>query len=52
MHDTSDFLITRASQLTVPNKDWTHYRLGLKLRCSSNSSGVTLVIVSQGKPIV
>lgn len=52
MHESTDFLITRASQLTVPNKDWTHYRLGLKLRCSYGSSGVTLMIVSQGKPIV
>lgn len=52
MHETSEFAITRASQLTVPNKDWTHYRLGLKLRCTYNTSGVTLMINSQGKPIV
>lgn len=52
MPDTSEFSILRASHLTVPNKDWTHYRLGLKLRCTANSSGVSLCVISQGKLIV
>lgn len=52
MVETTEFAITRASQLTIPNRDWTHYRLGLKLRCTHNSAGVAVAIISQGKPIV
>lgn len=48
----SEFSIVRASQLTIPNKDWTHYRLGLKLSCTDNTAGVTISVVSQGRPIV
>lgn len=52
MVETTEFSISRASLLTAPNKDWTHYRLGLRLRCSSTLAGVTLKVLSQGKPIV
>lgn len=52
MVETVEFSISRASLLTCPNKDWTHFRLGLRLRCTNNSAGVALKILSQGKPIV
>lgn len=52
MAELTEFSIVRASQLTTPNKDWTHYRLGLKLKCTKTSLGVTLAVISQGRTIV
>ena len=52
MAEVSEFSISRASSLTVPNKDWTHFRLSLRLRCTKSLKGALLVVTAQGRPIV